>query len=276
MSRDLWDPEQYAAFSDERSRPFFELAAQVHAAGPAHVADLGCGSGALTRTLARRWPHAHIHGIDSSREMIAAAQSPAEDAPDGSVRFEVGDLSDWKPAQPMDVILSSAALQWVPEHRDLLVRWAAELTRGGWLAFQVPGNFGAPSHVLLRDLAESPRWRDRLGGILRTDPVGEPAEYLALLAEAGCQVNAWETTYAQILPGDDPVLEWVKGTALRPVLTALGESSPEAHEFLQQYRALLRGAYPTAPYGTVFPFRRIFVVARRTRPRPGRRSASGM
>jgi len=163
----------------------------------------------------------------------------------------------------MDVIISNAALQWVPEHRELLVRWAGGLNPGGWLAFQVPGNFGAPSHVLLRELAGSPRWRERLGGVLRSDPVSEPAEYVALLAEAGCRVNAWETTYAQILPGDDPVLEWVKGTALRPVLTALGTDSAEAAEFLDDYRALLREAYPAAPYGTVFPFRRIFVVARR-------------
>jgi len=267
MSRDVWDPGQYQAFADERSRPFFELAAQIRASAPAQVTDLGCGSGELTLALARRWPMAHIHGIDSSPEMIAAARralaaeepAAAGDEP-GGVRFEVGDVAGWKPDTAMDVILSNAVLQWVPGHRELLVGWVGALAPGGWLAFQVPGNFGQPSHVILREICESARWRDRLGGVLRAS-VGEPAEYLRLLTGAGCRVNAWETTYAQQLPGADPVLEWVKGTALRPVLTVLGEGSPDAAEFLAEYGARLRAAYPATPSGTVFPFRRIFVVA---------------
>jgi trans-aconitate 2-methyltransferase len=258
MSRDVWDPEQYRVFADERDRPFFELAAQIHASAPSRVADLGCGNGVLTRTLARRWPNAAVEAIDSSPEMIAAAR-PGMDR----VRFAVGDVVGWEPERPLDVIVSNAVLQWVPGHRDLLVRWVGWLNPGGWLAFQVPGNFGQPSHVILREICESARWRDRLGGVLRADPVGDPAEYLTLLAGAGCRVNAWETTYAQVLPGEDPVLEWVKGTALRPVLTVLGEGSPDAATFLAEYAARLREAYPATAHGTVFPFRRIFAVARR-------------
>ena len=260
MSRDVWDPEQYRAFADERNRPFFELVAQVHASAPARVADLGCGNGELTLTLARRWPAANIEAIDSSPEMIAAAR-PGDVA--DRVRFAVGDVAEWKPDGAMDVIVSNAVLQWVPGHRDLLVRWAGALAPGGWLAFQVPGNFGLPSHVILREVCESARWRDRLGGVPLADPVGDPVDYLDLLSAAGCRVNAWETTYAQILEGANPVLEWVKGTALRPVLTVLGTGSPDAAEFLGEYGERLREAYPARPYGTVFPFRRIFAVARR-------------
>jgi trans-aconitate 2-methyltransferase len=151
----------------------------------------------------------------------------------------------------------------VPEHTELLPRWIDALAPGGRLAFQVPGNFDAPSHVLLRELCDEPRWRDRLAGAVRRDPVLDPAGYLDLLARHGCAVDAWETTYTQVLAGDDPVLRWMEGTALRPVLTALG---PDAPAFLDVLAERLRAAYPAAPYGTVFPFRRVFVVTGRAGP----------
>jgi trans-aconitate 2-methyltransferase len=258
MSRDAstWDPRQYGEFADERSRAFFELLGRVGATEPASVADLGCGSGELTAVLAERWPGAAVEGIDSSTEMIQAAGKYPR------VTFTVGDLAEWAPDGPIDVIISNAALHWVPTHRELAARWVRTLSPGGWLAFQVPGNFGAPSHTILRELCTSPRWHDRLAGVTRWNPVGEPAEYLGLLAGLGCRVDAWETTYLQVLPGTDPVLEWVKGTALRPVLTALDPAA--AAEFLTEYGARLRQAYPATPQGTVFPFRRIFVVAQRS------------
>jgi trans-aconitate 2-methyltransferase len=179
----------------------------------------------------------------------------------GRHEFHLGDVTTWRPEQPADLIVSNAVLQWVPGHLDLLPRWIDALAPGGRLAFQVPGNFGAPSHVLLRELCRSDRWRAKLGHLQRDAPVLDPAGYLDLLARHGCAADAWETTYAQVLHGDDPVLEWVKGTALRPVLTALDPD--EAGEFLAAYRERLRRAYPAAPYGTVFPFRRIFVIATR-------------
>jgi trans-aconitate 2-methyltransferase len=255
-----WDPRQYELFGDERSRPFFELMSRVHATAPRGVVDLGCGPGGLTASLAKRWPDAIVEGIDSSPEMIAAA---GEHAGPG-LRFAVGDLADWAPrnGMPVEVIVSNAALHWVPGHRDLLPRWVAALAPDGWLAFQVPGNFDAPSHTLLRELCTSPRWRDRLADALRWHPVATPGEYLDLLANQGCRVDAWATTYTQVLQGEDPVLEWVKGTTLRPVLGRL--DAADAAEFLGEYAALLRAAYPRRPYGTAFPFSRIFVVAQRT------------
>ncbi|MGK5552946.1 trans-aconitate 2-methyltransferase [Actinomadura kijaniata] len=252
----VWDPAQYGAFGDERSRPFFELVGRIPG-HPRRIVDLGCGSGELTATLARRWPEAEITGIDSSPEMIAAARAHEG----GRLRFTVGDIAAWTPDGPVDLIVSNAALHWVPRHTDLLPRWSDALTAGGHLAFQVPGNFDAPSHVILRELCATPRWRDRLHGAVRAHPVRDAAGYLDLLARHGCAVDAWETTYLQVLQGRNPVLEWVKGTALRPVLTALGPGASD--DFLTEYGARLRAAYPAAPHGTVFPFRRVFVIAER-------------
>ncbi|HEY0166753.1 MAG TPA: methyltransferase domain-containing protein [Jatrophihabitans sp.] len=249
-----WDPAQYAMFSDERSRPFFDLTGQIHAEQPAEVVDLGCGAGELTAALARRWPSATVRGLDASPEMIERAGEFAG----GRLSFGLADAADFD-ASGVDVLISNALLQWVPEHQALLRRWAGELNAGGWLAFQAPANFGSPSHRLMRELAGSDRWRGRLAGVLRHDVVAEPAEYLELLAEAGLRVNAWQTSYLHVLSGPDPVLDWVRGTGLRPVLQALGDG--EAAEFEGEYAALLRQAYPAQPFGTVFPFLRTFVVA---------------
>jgi trans-aconitate 2-methyltransferase len=249
-----WDPTQYALFSDERSRAFFDLASQVRAEEPRRVVDLGCGSGELTATLARRWPAADVRGLDASVEMIERASAFAG----GRLGFSLADAADFD-ASGVDVLISNALLQWVPGHSALLTRWAGQLAPGGWLAFQVPANFGLPSHRLMRELAGSDRWRDRLAGVLRHDAVSEPAEYLELLAGAGLAVNAWQTSYLHVLQGPDPVLGWVRGTGLRPVLQALSDG--EAAEFSSEYAALLREAYPARPFGTVFPFLRTFVVA---------------
>jgi trans-aconitate 2-methyltransferase len=263
----VWDPAQYLSFADERSRPFFDLAARIGAASPGVVVDLGCGPGQLTASLAARWPDASILGIDSSAEMIAAAQRLGDGEPNrgrgdhGRLSFRVQDLSDWKPDGPVDVIISNAVLQWVPGHLELLPRWAGWLADGGWLAFQLPGNFYQPSHAILRELAGSARWRQALAGVALNRQAGEPAEYLDLLARQGLTVDAWETTYLHVLTGPDPVTEWYKGTGLRPVLAAL--DAEQAAEFVGEYSERVRAAYPAASYGTVLPFRRVFIVAHR-------------
>jgi trans-aconitate 2-methyltransferase len=248
-----WDPLQYRRFADHRDRPFHELVIRVGAEQPRRVVDLGCGTGELTLTLARRWPQAEIVGLDSSAEMIERAPS------DGSVRFAQMPAESFS-ARGVDVLLSNAMLQWVPRHQELLIRWADQLEPGGWLAFQVPGNFGAPSHRLMRELAESALWAPQLAGVLRHgDAVAEPADYLDLFASRGWSVDAWQTEYEQVLDGPDPVLEWVRGTGLRPVLAAL--DGADGARFEAEYAAALRRAYPPRAYGTVFGFRRIFCVA---------------
>jgi trans-aconitate 2-methyltransferase len=158
----------------------------------------------------------------------------------------------------VDVIVSNAVLQWVPDHLTVVARWAGFLDAGGWMAFQVPGNYDQPSHAALRELAASDRWRALLGDVPLNRQAADPAEYLDLLARAGLEVDAWETTYLHVLHGEDPVLDWYKGTGLRPVLAVL--QPDQAAEFLDEYRARMSEAYPAAPYGTVFPFRRVFVV----------------
>ena len=257
----MWNPVQYQRFADERARPFFELTSRIRASAPRYVVDLGCGTGQLTAALADRWPGAVVQGVDSSPEMIREAQSVCAQraAGAGSLEFRLCDVRDFRPAQPPDVIVSNAALHWVPDHHGLLTRWAAELAPDGWLAFQVPGNFGQPAHQILGELAASPRWRTILHGNALHRHWDEPSGYLDLLTGAGCEVEAWETTYLHVLQGSDPVLEWLRGTALRPVLAAL--SPDEAGEFTAELGIRLRDAYPAHPYGTVFPFRRIFVVA---------------
>jgi trans-aconitate 2-methyltransferase len=251
----MWDPELYGRFADERNRPFHELVGRIFAEAPRAVVDLGCGDGSLTATLASRWPSASVLGVDSSESMLADAAPRKSDR----LSFELNKIQDWRPSGPVDVIVSNAALQWVPRHVSLLPRLVGALTPGGWLAFQLPGNFESPSHASLRTLCSSPRWSPQLGTAGRWPTITEPVEYVRVLSELGCTVDSWETTYAQVLQGVDPVLTWMRGTALRPVLARL--SASEAADFEASLAEMLRAAYPAQPYGTVLPFRRIFAVA---------------
>ena len=273
----MWDAALYLRYGGERSRPFFDLLARVGAELPTYVFDMGCGPGQLTATLAERWPSAVVCGVDNSPEMIDAARQlvpsaavqTAVSAGSGStmtshapgLSFMLDDIRHWKPQHLPDVIISNAALQWVPDHRELIASWVDQLADGGWLAFQVPGNFDQPSHAILRELAASARWRPWLRDVELNRQTADPADYAELLARAGCEVDAWETTYLHILPGEDPVLEWYKGTGLRPVLAVL--DADQAADFLAEYGEQLRAAYPPASFGTMLPFRRVFAVAHR-------------
>lgn len=259
----MWDVAQYLRFGGERSRPFFDLLSRVGAQAPDYVADLGCGPGNLTAVLGERWPGAEIVGVDNSPEMIAAARDAAQDAdgPSPRLSFVLGDVLDWHPARPPDVLVCNAVLQWVPGHQDLLVRWADQLAPGGWLAFQLPGNFSQPSHVILREMAGAPRWKALIGDVELNRQAGDPREYAELLLRPGYEVDAWETSYVHILRGENPVAEWAKGTTLRPVLAALDDE--QAGAFLTEYGERLRAAYHAGPFGTFFPFRRVFTVVHR-------------
>ncbi len=264
-----WNPEQYERFSDHRRRPFVDLTSRVSAGSPEIVVDLGCGAGALTLSLATRWPQARIIGVDNSAEMLD--QGRRNDQHHRVEWTQVEDVATWDPAQvggPIDVITTNSLLQWVPSHRELIPGWVAALAPGGFFAMQVPGNFGAPSHTLLREIAaQSPRALELLPRLRGGEAVSEPAAYTSLLAGLGCEVDAWETTYQHILdPAGEqlvPVLEWTKGTALLPVLDVLtGEG--ERADFVAAYGKALLLAYPREPFGTVFAFRRIFAVAHKT------------
>jgi trans-aconitate 2-methyltransferase len=249
-----WDPDRYLAYADERGRPFLDLIARIDAEAPRRVVDLGCGPGNLTGLLAKRWPEADVLGVDSSPEMIERARAPG-------VRFAVGDLREWvsEESERVDVLVSNATLQWVPDHLELLPRLVERVNPGGWFAFQVPGNFDEPSHTIRQELAAEDRFAAHTAGVAVPDS-HDPVTYLEALAAAGCAVDAWETTYLHVLTGDDPVFAWVSGTGARPTLEALPPGLRE--EFEEEFRARLRAAYPPHEYGVVLPFRRVFVVAR--------------
>lgn len=253
----MWNPDVYLAFADHRGRPFFDLTSRIGATDPRRVVDLGCGPGNLTETLTQRWPDAVLEAVDSSAEMVAAARERGIDA-------VVGDVSAWTPAPDTDVVISNATLHWIPDHADLVVRWAEALAPGSWLAFQVPGNWDAPSHRALLEVAGSAPFSEPLCDMpfRDGDVVETPIRYSELLTDAGCTVDAWETTYIHELAGETPVLDWITGSSLTAVKSRLSE------EAWQQYRhtliPLLAQAYPQRPDGrTFYPFRRIFVVARK-------------
>ena len=261
-----WDPERYLTYADERGRPFVDLVGRIDADAPRVVVDLGCGPGNLTRLLKERWPDARVSGVDSSPEMIEAA-SAIED-----VTWEVGDVRAWATPDPLalrapvDVLVSNATLQWIPEHLDLLPGLLDRVAPGGWFAFQVPGNFDEPSHTTRTELASREPYAEHVRDA-RVPTSHEPADYARLLLDLGCEVDAWETTYLHVLTGDDPVFAWVSGTGARPTLQALPDDLRPLFE--EEFKAALREAYPADAAGRVIlPFRRIFVVARKPHAQP--------
>jgi len=254
----IWNPDQYLRFAEQRALPFHHLVAALELLEPASVVDLGCGTGELTATLLDRWPAARVTGVDSSEEMIDRARSREVV---GRLRFEAADITRWQSPEPVDLMFSNACFHWVDDHRALFHHLLPQLAEKGVLALQVPANHTEASHTLLRELCSSPRWRDRLDG-LPTTGVREAQWYIDELGGRGLGVTAWQTTYFHLLEGENPVLEWVRGTALRPILEGL----PESHHagLLDEYGALLRNAYPPRDGRTLFPFTRTFVVAAKT------------
>ncbi|MGP9536841.1 methyltransferase domain-containing protein [Brachybacterium sp. AOP43-C2-M15] len=249
-----WDPEQYLRYGDERARPFLELTARLRAEAPRRAADLGAGPGTLTALLAERWPAAEVIAVDSSPAMIERARERP------GIRAELADLRDWEPSAPLDVLVSNAALQWVPRHLELLPRLAGMLAPGGWFAMQVPGNFEEPSHTIRRELAARQPYAQHLRDVA-VPSSHDAATYLRAFQDLGLEADAWETTYLHVLHGPDPVFEWVSGTGARPTLQALPDQLRPAFE--EEYRARLRSAYADTGHGVVLPFRRIFAVGRR-------------
>ena len=256
-----WDPNLYLKFSDHRLRPALELLDRVPLASPAVIYDLGCGHGRLTRLMAERWPAAQVTGLDNSKEMLAKAAADG-----GNVRWIEADAHQWQPETPPDLVYSNAALQWIDGHETLFPRLVRLLAPGGCLAVQVPLSWGMPSHRLMREtLADGGPGGRALGaealrrGVARKW-VEDADVYYDWLVGRTKTLDIWETEYLQVLEGQDPVLEWVKGTGLRPVLNGLDDG--ERAIFLEDYARRLRAAYPTRADGrTLYPFRRLFIVA---------------
>lgn len=252
-----WDPNTYARFAAPRLRPALDLLARIGAEAPAAVADLGCGTGTVTRLLARRWPRARVIGVDSSAEMLGEAGADT-----ARLAWVRADIAAWEPDRPLEVVFSNAALHWLDDHGALFPRLMGMLAPGGWLAVQMPRNHRAPSHTEMVAAAGSGPWAAALAPLLRPDPVADPAFYYDLLAPLAAELDIWETEYLQVLEGDDPVVEWTRGTALKPLLDAL--DGPARDGFLADYTTRIRAAYPRRRDGrTLFPFRRLFLLARR-------------
>lgn len=261
-----WDPSRYGQFSTERTRPFEDLMTRVGAQEPRLVVDLGCGHGPTTLSLADRWPQARVVGVDNSPEMLSSAR---ELDADGRVEWIEADLAEWDIADlgdRPDVIVTNAALQWVPRHLPLIESWLDVLAPGGWFAMQVPGNFDAPTHALMRETAIAHARSGELEAASTRYGAGDPATYLQIIAACGLAVDAWETTYTHVLDpaaeSDNPVLDWVTGTGLKPMLDVLDEGE-ERDEFIATYAEKVKQAYPRTPAGVLLPFRRVFAVGRK-------------
>ena len=260
-----WDPQQYRRFQKERAQPFFDLMNRLPDGEVKTAADLGCGPGTLTANLTERWPHATVWGVDNSPQMLAKARAqPAQTR----LHFVEADIAEWSPPQRLDRIISNAALHWVPEHQSVLQRLVGLLTPHGVLAVQVPNNHAEAAHRILRESTQQEPWRSLLAGAEERFFMQPPHWYVHALQALGCAVQVWETIYYHLLSGENAVLEWMKGTALRPALERLGQRLGQDGQtaFLDMYGQKLAQAYPAGPNGTLFPFRRLFFIARRDEP----------
>jgi trans-aconitate 2-methyltransferase len=258
-----WSPSQYLAFEDERTRPVRDLVGAISLGSARRGLDLGCGPGNSTEVLAARFPDARAAGLDSSPDMIAAAKARLP-----SVRFEVASVEDWTAGTPdlgtPDVILANAVFQWIPGHDRLLPAVAARLPpAGAALALQMPDNLNEPSHVLMREVAAQGPWAERLSEAAASRTVlPDAAWYYALLRPIFARVDIWRTTYHHPLAGPAAIVEWVKGTGLRPFLEPLAPADRAA--YLETYQYRIAEAYPALADGTVLlPFPRLFIVAER-------------
>ena len=250
-----WDPDQYLVFEGHRLRPAAELLARVRVEAPRRVVDLGCGAGNVTGLLRRRWPRARIAGVDNSAEMLVRARAKAS-----ADEWVEADISAWQPDEKPDVLYSNAALQWLDDHATLLPRLAGQVAPGGCMAVQIPANRDAPAHRLVVETARDGPWRDRLEPLLRLRAVGEASFYYDLLRPRTRALDIWYTEYVQVLTGENPVVAFIKGSRLRPLLAALDE--PERSAFEASYAERVAAAYPKRSDGTtLFPFKRLFIVA---------------
>jgi trans-aconitate 2-methyltransferase len=255
----MWNADEYLKFSSDRARPFADLMAQVSMAEVETIVDLGCGPGHLTRGLADRWPKARVWGVDRSPEMLAKAEPLAIP---GRLEFIRAEIGDWRAVQPVDLVVSNAALHWVDDHESLLTRLAAMLAPGGQIAVQMPNRFQGPIQAAIEAVVADPRWNARLKGVgLHRESVHPILWYVRLLHGLGLAVNAWETTCIHVLAGENPVLEWIKGTGLRPLLTRLDKIG--AAQFLGELGPRVKAVFPPTGDVTFFPMPRLFFVAQR-------------
>ncbi|HVM83372.1 MAG TPA: trans-aconitate 2-methyltransferase [Candidatus Binatia bacterium] len=251
-----WSASQYVKFEDERTRPARDLLAQVPLETVASAVDLGCGPGNSTELLVARYGPDAVSGLDSDANMLAAARKRLP-----QIRFEEADLSAWRPAAPADLLYSNAVFQWVPRHIDVLARLMDQLRPGGVLAIQMPDNLNEPNHTLVRETIAAGPWAKAFDGFDdRREEIPEPAAYYERLAPKSARFDLWQTVYQHPLADAAAVVEWVKGTGLRPYLDVV--PAAERLAFLADYQARIARAYPAMADGKVlFRFPRLFMIA---------------
>ncbi len=255
-----WDPAQYQRFVVERDRAAQDLMARLPTGpSPQEIWDLGCGTGLHAIQLQRRFPDAMVHGLDSSPDMLRQGRTAGP-----GIDWRLGDLAEWNPEAPADLIFANASLQWVPDHAALLPRLIRTLAPGGIIAVQMPMAHETQHHTLMREVAAQGPWSDRLAPVPTLAPLLSAEGYYRLLADAGCEdIDIWATRYLHVLGGPHAVLEWMKGTALRPYLSALADDAAMGAAFLSALAARLAEAFPACRAGaTLLPFPRLFLVAR--------------
>jgi len=257
-----WSAKQYVAFEEERTRPVRDLLAALPDIDARSAVDLGCGPGNSTEVLAARFPNAVVRGIDSSSDMIAAARGRLP-----LIEFHVDTIERWVPPGPLDVILANAVLQWLPDHASLLPRLAGMLAEGGALAIQMPDNLDSDTHRLMREIAHEGPWAGKLAAASKErTPIATADWYYEVLHSVCRRVDVWRTTYHHALAGGlGAIVEWFKGSALRPFLEPLNDA--ERAEYLERYTTALARVYRNFSDGSVLlPFPRLFVVAIRQEP----------
>jgi len=249
-----WSPEVYGRFEDERTRPARDLLAQVPMGDARRVVDVGCGPGNSTELLVERFPSAEVVGLDTSPAMLAEARRRVPRA-----SFAQADAESWLPEAGTDVVFANAVYQWVPDHLAVLPRQLEALEAGSVLAVQMPDNLAEPTHVLMKEVAASGPWAQRLRHAAR-EPLRPVRVYYDVLRPYARRLDLWHTVYNHALADAAAVVEWVKATGLRPFLDPL--TPEEQRDFLEAYEQRIAEAYPAAHDGKVLlRFPRLFIVA---------------
>ncbi|MGH1349638.1 MAG: methyltransferase domain-containing protein [Methyloligellaceae bacterium] len=252
-----WDPNHYLSFDSHRLRPAIDLISQISVEAPRAIADLGCGPGNVTNIIQERWSDASVSGVDSSQEMLDQAKER-----NAKIDWIRADLNSWKSENSFDLLFSNAALHWLDNHRELFPKLLANVAPGGIIAIQMPRNWQAPSHSSINEVIVEGPWKELLEPEIVLEPSHSPDVYYDILSPLTEKLSIWETDYIQVLEGENPVAEFVKGSWLQRFLQLLEE--PFRSEFESAYREKVLNAYQKQSDGkTLFPFKRLFIVAQK-------------
>lgn len=254
-----WNTELYLQFANERTQPSLDLIARIHS-HPTRIIDLGCGPGNSTAMLRQRWPQADITGLDSSPEMIAAASKayPTE-------KWVLADAATWVADTPFDLVFSNAALHWLPDHARLFPHLFAQVAPNGVLAIQIPAHDQSPLRQVALEVANDPAWSHCMDAARRALTRETPSFYYDVLQPLATRLDIWETQYYHVMENPQSIVNWFRGTGLRPFLASL-ENEAQKQRFEQMLLDGYTRAYPPQQDGRIlFPFRRLFIVAYRSR-----------